>query len=296
MKNVRFSQMSQEERQRFNEKLIGILKKIMEICENNNISWFVSYGGCIGAVRHKGCIPWDDDIDVCMPRPDYDRFLKICEDIDLGEYELATYYNNPNHYVHFSRLYDKNSTILFDKRRDELGGILVDIFPLDGAADGKIEKNFKRFKFWQTIKYYSNSRFSKSELFMFLKKGHYWGFLVVFLTSLFRNSLKKISMMEIQKIMLKYSFEDSDYCVFYDTTYYLRNIIQKKWIEETIFVPFENIQVRIPKYYHEYLTHIYGDYMTPPPLNKRDDRHEFPFFDMEKRWDLEDIHKELSIG
>lgn len=103
-------------------------------------------------------------------------------------------------------------------------------------------------------------------------------------------------MIKIQKIIRKYSFEDSDYCLFYDTTYGLRNIIQKKWIEETVFVPFENIQVRVPKYYHEYLTHIYGDYMTPPPLNKRDNRHVFPFFDMEKRWTLEDIHKELSIG
>ena len=74
----------------------------------------------------------------------------------------------------------------------------------------------------------------------------------------------------------------------------MKNVIPKKWIEETIVVPFENIEVRIPKYYHEYLTHIYGDYMTPPPDDKKDDRHVFAFIDMERRWSLEDIKKVLS--
>lgn len=78
MKNVRFSQMSIEDRIVFNTKLIGILKKIIEICEGNDIHWFVGYGACIGAIRHQGCIPWDNDIDVCMPRPDYDCFVEIC--------------------------------------------------------------------------------------------------------------------------------------------------------------------------------------------------------------------------
>ena len=294
MKNVRFTQMAPIDRKRFNEKLIGILKKIMEICENNHISWFVSYGGCIGAIRHKGCIPWDDDIDVCMPRPDYDRFLKLCEDIDLGDYELATIYNTSHYFVHHARLYDKNSTVLFSKRRKEVGGILIDIFPLDGAADGKIKMNYNRFKFWHGIFDYSYLRFSKSERVYFLKKGRIFRYVLAIITSRFSESLKRLSTRKIQETIRKYSYEDSEYCLFYVTTYGMKNIIQKKWIEETIFVPFENIQVRIPKYYDEYLTHIYGDYMTPPPLEKRDDRHVWAFLDMEKRWSLEDILKELS--
>ena len=80
MINKRFSQFTSDERKRFNAKLIGILNKIMSICEENNIRWFVGYGGCIGAIRHKGCIPWDDDIDVCIPRPDYDRFVEVLDE------------------------------------------------------------------------------------------------------------------------------------------------------------------------------------------------------------------------
>ena len=108
-------------------------------------------------------------------------------------------------------------------------------------------------------------------------------------------SILKISLKMIEKIIRKYAYEDSEYCLYYTSIYGMRNVIPKKWVEETILVPFEDVQIRIPKYYHEYLTHIYGDYMTPPPMEKRDDRHAFAFIDMDKRWSLKDIQKELSI-
>ena len=79
MKDVCLSQLSREDRDKFKSKLLGVLNKLMEVCEANNIHWYVGFGACIGAIRHKGCFPWDDDIDVCMPRPDYDRFVEICK-------------------------------------------------------------------------------------------------------------------------------------------------------------------------------------------------------------------------
>lgn len=294
MKYVRFSQMSLDERKRFNAKLIGILKVIMAICEENHIQWYVGYGGCIGAIRHKGCIPWDDDIDVCIPRPDYDKFVEICKKTDLGNYELAVINEFPGYFEHFVRFFDKNSSILFDAKLDHVSGIFIDIFPLDGAADGKIDNNYKRFLFWQKFLRFSHFRISKSERLRILKAGALKGYLFVVLTSVFRGSIQKISVRKIEKTIRKYSYEDSEYCTFYYDIYGMRHVIPKKWIEDTIWVPFEDVQVRIPKHYHEYLTHLYGDYMTPPPVEKRDDRHAFAFIDMEKRWSLDEIRKELS--
>ena len=118
MKNVRLSKMGEEDRTRFKSKLLGVLNKVMEVCEANNIHWYVGYGACIGAIRHKGCIPWDDDIDICMPRPDYDRFVEICKKTDLGDYELARINETPNYYSYYVRMCDKNSTIYF-KLKDQ---------------------------------------------------------------------------------------------------------------------------------------------------------------------------------
>lgn len=296
MKNVRLSQMSKEDRKVFHSKLVGILQKIMEVCEENNIHWFVGYGACIGAIRHKGCIPWDDDIDVCMPRPDYDRFVEICKDTELGDYELATPYDTPGYHVSFVRMYDKNSTLYFTTHSLHVAGIYIDIFPIDGASDGNIESNFRCCRFFKRISRRSRLYYSKSDLWHLIKKGKICRYSLYIFTSLCRRPIQKVSLKMIEKTTRKYPYECSEFCMFYETEVYglRRNVIPKKWIEETVWVPFENVQVRIPKYYHEYLTHIYGDYMTPPPDDKKDDRHIVKYLDFEKRLTREEILALLS--
>lgn len=291
MKNVRLSQMSKEDRLIFNSKLIGILQKIMEICEENSIHWFVGYGACIGAIRHKGCIPWDDDIDVCMPRPDYDRFVEICKISEMIDYELATPNDTPGYYVSFVRMYDKKSTLYFTTNSLHVSGIYIDIFPIDGASDGNIESNFRSCRILKKISKRSRMYYSKNFRRNLIKKGRFHTYLLIVFTSLFRKPIQRVSLKLIEKTTRKFPYESSEYCMFYETEVYgmRRNIIPKKWIEETVWVPFENIQVRVPKYYHEYLTHIYGDYMTPPPEDKRDDRHIIKYLDFEKRLSREEI-------
>lgn len=294
MKNVRLSQMSEEDRMKFKSKLLGVLKKIMEICEANNIHWFVGYGACIGAIRHKGCIPWDDDIDVCMPRPDYDRFVEICKKTELGDYELADINETPGYLITIVRMYDKNTTMYFNTRSYHVGGIFIDIFPLDGASDGNVESNFSRCHFWKSISKQSRLYYSKNYLWNLIKKRNLRLSSLIIFTSLCRRPLQKLSLKMSDKIVRKYPYESSQYCMYYVTIYGMRNVIPKKWIEETIWVPFEDIQVRIPKYYHEYLTHIYGDYMTPPPDEKKDDRHYVKYLDFERRLSREEILALLS--
>ena len=294
MKNVRFSQMSLEDRKKFNVKLTGILKKIMEICEENDIRWFVGYGACIGAIRHKGCIPWDDDIDVCMPRPDYDRFVDICKKRQLSDYELADINSTPYYFEHYVRMYDKNSTLYFNKMHVHVSGIFVDIFPIDGAGDGNISANYNRYCFWRIVSHFSRLYFKKIDCYNLLKEGRVDKFFLIIITSLFRKPIQKYSLKKIEKRIRKYPYENSEYCLFYIDVYGMRNLVQKKWIDETIWVSFEDIKVRVPKYYHEYLTHIYGDYMTPPPDDKKDDRHVIAYLNMERRLTLEEIKEEIS--
>ena len=296
MKNVRLTQMSKEDRIIFKSKIIGVLLKIIEICEENNIHWFVGYGACIGAIRHQGCIPWDDDIDICMPRPDYDRFIEICKKTDLGNYELVDINDTPGYFSCVARMCDKNSTMYFRTIALYVAGIFVDIFPVDGASDGKIKANWIRSTFWRFFCHTSRLYISKKYLWYMIKSGDYLRCFLTFITYLCKKPLRlqKLSLYMLEKTNRKYSYDLSKCCVAYVCTYGLRNVIPKKWIQDTIWVPFENIQVRVPKYYHEYLTQIYGDYMTPPPDDQKDDRHFVLYLDLEKRLSREEILTLLS--
>lgn len=296
MKDVCLSQLSREDRDKFKSKLLGVLNKLMEVCEANNIHWYVGFGACIGAIRHKGCIPWDDDIDVCMPRPDYDRFVEICKKTDLGDYELADIYDTPGYHTCVARLCDKNSTMCFRTVVPYVAGIFIDIFPVEGASDGNIKANWTLSNFWRFFCITSRLDISKSYLWKIIKKKDFLRFFLTTFVYLFKRplQLQKLSLKMLEKTDRKYPYESSTCCVSYVGTYGLRNVFPKKWIEETIWVPFENTQVRIPKYYHEYLSRLYGDYMTPPPDNKKDDRHFVKYLDFEKRLTRDEILALLS--
>lgn len=295
MGEVQFSQMSPEVRQKYNAKLIGIVNVISRICNENNIKWFVAYGSCIGAVRHKGCIPWDDDIDVCMPRPDYERFLTVCRSSDLGNFELATITDMPDFYEHFARVYDKNTTLYFGNNLKHVGGIFVDVFPLDGAGAGprdpEVAKNCEKILFWQMILHHSYFYYTQTQRFELLKKRKIAQYFLVVATSLFRKKAQKISINKIECYLRKYPYDTSEYVGFYNRISGLKSLLPKEWFNEVIIVPFENIEVPIPKMYDNYLTAIYGDYMTPPPENKRDAGNTLAYLNMERRLSLEEIKK-----
>ena len=294
MEYVHFSGLDTDIKKQYDAKLVGILNKFMSICEENNIRWYLAYGSCIGAIRHKGIIPWDEDIDICMPRPDYDRFVNLCHKIDMGDYELCIINETPGFFEHIVRMADKSSSVLFSIDRPYVSGIYIDLFPIDGAGDGHIEKNYNRFRRWQVVSHFSRSYFCKSQYIKWIKKGKILELLLAVSTSVFRVFFQRISLNKIERIIRKYSFDESEYVVFYEGRVYgMKNVIKKEWIQDTIFVPFENVQARIPKYYHEYLTQLYGDYMTPPPVEKRDDRHVIDFLDLNRRVSIEEVKEKL---
>ena len=119
----------------WNAAILDILKTFISICHTHNLRYYCCAGTAIGAVRHHGMIPWDDDIDVIMPRPDYDRFLEIARHEDFGNYEVVTPYNNERYPLYFSKLVNKNTTLIEEKERPCIIGLFVDIFPLDATAD-----------------------------------------------------------------------------------------------------------------------------------------------------------------
>ena len=119
----------------WNATILDILKAFIDICNKYHLRYYCCAGTAIGAARHHGMIPWDDDIDVLMPRPDYDRLLEIAKHEDFGKYEVVTPYNNESYPLYFSKLVNRETTLIEEKERPCIIGLYVDIFPLDATDD-----------------------------------------------------------------------------------------------------------------------------------------------------------------
>ncbi len=134
--------------------LIDILAKTHDFCKKNNIRYSLGGGTLLGAIRHKGFIPWDDDVDIMMPRPDYERFIKELEGVDSNLY-IQNYHTDNSFHREWTRVCDNRTVIYYISA---VSGVFIDVFPIDGLPDEKetleyIETIDKlRIKLWRTTK------------------------------------------------------------------------------------------------------------------------------------------------
>lgn len=242
---------------------LTILLEVKRICEKHKINYFLIGGTLIGAVRHKGFIPWDDDIDIAMPRDDYERFIQIAQQ-QLPSY-LVVHYYTINKYAPCTvlRIMNRNTTWVYkgSKKIKELyQGIIVDIEPLDG-----ISSDFNAQK--QLIKYVS----------LLLKLDIHWRYPIsihahlkqklFYLISLFLRPFLGFFLFanKITALLKKIDYEQSEYLIFGDSG----TISKRCYFDEYVYFDFEDIKIRCPSGYHEYLRKCYGDYLQIPPEENR---------------------------
>lgn len=252
---------------------VEILQKVDKFCKNNSIPYSVYGGTCIGAVRHKGYIPWDDDIDIAMTRPNYDRFIHMfngkVENLELFAPEL-----NWNYYAPYANVCDTR-TILEEGVNGHNGmeiGVKIDVFPIDITPSDTNEymANVKEINdYWYQLKV---KRLKMQMMWKISKRRWFHLFLkrIIFMFKSYASIQKRI-----KEIAIKYSNDDSDQVALVCYHFDRDTRCSKKVFDDYIDVPFENIMVSIMKGYHECLTSFYGDYMQLPPENKRVPHHNF---------------------
>lgn len=249
---------------------LDILKHIDKFCKDNDIKYFLSGGTMLGAVRHKGFIPWDDDIDIMMFRKDYERFIKIYSEKDKSEYHVYSSRLDKSYPYPYAKI--DNSKTVFEE--EILGaikmGVNIDLFPIDTISNNPLlqEKQYKRLDFLTKI-------ITVKRLPLVKKRGFIKNFIlllshIIFLFESFPCLVKKI-----EKNALLYNNQYSDFCGVAVWGYGKREINLKSNWDEIIYVPFEDIIAPIPKGYDNYLTNVYGDYMQLPPIEKRISHHNF---------------------
>ncbi|MBQ8606025.1 MAG: LicD family protein [Clostridia bacterium] len=250
---------------------LEIMDEIHRVCKKNSVRYYLVYGTLLGAVRHKGFIPWDVDIDIAMPRKDYDRFKELCKD-ELSEQFFYCDHTTEKYYQQPHALVCKRNTGLYTKY-DKLNpinknyGIYVDVFPLDKAPDDTAErvKHARALRRLYRLKELSIP-YSYSSSSLKRKLHHALSALLFFLSPTRINE-------KLHREKAKYE-NTSARCLCAiagdaDEKEYIRQCFPAEMFSEPEMLEFEGRKFCCPKDSTAYLTQMYGDYMTPPPKEQQ---------------------------
>jgi lipopolysaccharide cholinephosphotransferase len=281
---------------RWNAIIIDIFREFIKICKENGLTYYCIYGTAIGAIRHNGIIPWDDDIDVNMPRPDFDRFVDICSRKDMGDYELVSPQNTPNYPYNCYKFCRKNTTILEHIDIPYVIGLFIDIFPLDGTADDVNEayalmQQYKKIN-GRLVAISTHNSFI-DYLSLLLTPKHWGRFIYKTIGFFFRERYKKYLLRKMDIISRSHNFDNSINVIQYNGVYGYRDIFPKLWFQGSTSFLFEGMIVDLPIGYDDYLRQIYNDYMQLPPEDHRTSHHYKIYFNMNKRVSLSNIKFDL---
>lgn len=252
-----------DEKKALIKKLQGIIFGIMcefdDFCRENNLTYYLAGGTCLGAVRHQGFIPWDDDADIIMPREDYERFLKLYSQKHSERYGIGALSIDENWKTKHARMWD-NTTILRFKNIDvgEIG-VFIDILPIDGLPGNSIIRKL-HYKYSKLICALGNSCI-KTQITE--KEGKKFAKRIIGLFT--KNKDSRFFFKWMNKNAAKYAFDKSKYVgAIMSACYGERETIEHDLMSKAAYLSFEGREFPVPVGYKTYLENLYGDYMTIP--------------------------------
>ena len=260
---------------------LNILRNFIEVCDKLNVSYFAIQGTLLGAVRHHGFIPWDDDIDVGMLREDYNKFLENAQMLLPEPYFLQTHRTDPMYPHGFAKIRNSATTFVETTCRNLKmnHGIYIDIFPFDYYPDSILQQtafNLKKLILRYRIR---DSLYIPTDNQMNIK-------------NFARQSLKNFSKLlypslesalDAQENLYEYT-KHSYNRINNGSPWGKRECIPAKWLDDTVVMDFEGMKVKAPRCYKKYLSHVYGDYMSLPPPNERVPHHYICALDFNKSY------------
>lgn len=263
--------LSNEDLRKAQLLMLKILKEVHRICEKNGIHYFLSDGTLIGAIRHNGFIPWDDDLDIGMLRIDYEKFKAVVQTELSEEFIFQSVETDRGYAIPFAKIMLKNTKWLetatkSKKTNKDMQGIYIDIFPYDKIPSDldMQKKHYLKFKFWNSLIF----RKDKYKNFSMCKESDHKSIFFIMQILSWILSLK-LCILKRESICMKYEYLENNFVV----TKYGGNFYKNQNPYEAFarLVPhrFEDSDFYVPAAYDSILTKLYGNYMELPPAEKR---------------------------
>lgn len=259
------------------ELTLKMAETFVNFCRDNNLTCYLCGGGCIGTIRHKGWIPWDDDLDFFMPREDYEQAILLWKtQMAKSRYKMEL---SDSHHIDgnlFFVIRDSMTTYIkpYQQNMDITQGIVLDVLPLDGYPNGKFERKMQCF--WALV--YS------LYCAQIVPSNH--GPLIKLMGQILLNIVPSVKMRYkiysyAKKKMTQYRISDcngiTELC---SGPRYMKNWYPKEAFKEAIFLPFENTKLPVPIGYDVYLKTAFGNYMSLPPKEQQVASHEVIYMDL----------------
>ena len=275
--NEEYLKLSKSELRALQLKSLEILLYFKKICEEHNLTFYFCGGCCIGALRHKGFIPWDDDIDIFMPRKDYEKLFEIWDKFaDTKKYSCNRTTESKFIGNVMTTIVDNDTKVIrpWQKGKDGAKGVMIDVLPLDGCAPKGIKRKMQMI--WSMIYTLYCSRMvpvNHGKMMSLICK--------VLLGIVPGNKLKNKIWKFAEKQMSKYPIENSEYITeLCAGPHYMKNEYPKNIFEKAVYKEFEGYEMPLPVGYDEYLKIAFGDYMQLPPKEKQVPHHDIIYMDL----------------
>lgn len=286
---------------KYNRILLDTFRFLIEFLEAHGLRWFVYGGTCIGAVRDKGLIPWDDDVDICMPKEDLDTLFTLRDELEKSHYKLVSPSDKGYDYAH-CKLIDTDTTLWEEEWYPFITGVFVDIFPIyTTELQGKeLKESMLKYRSLfqnclRTVKRIPFKSFLKS---LFIKHDRIW---IEYLINKIRypHSKFKAAFTKFHEYESRLDMKHGETALCYSSFKYgEKEILKSEYFSDYIEMPFEDFNVRVPVGYHEYLSQVFGDYMTPPPEDKRVVEHSYLryYINLNEGLTLAEVKKRIKMG
>ena len=258
-------ELTPQDSQRIKEIELEIFKFFLDIANKLDIKYYIIGGTLLGAVRHKGFIPWDDDIDVGLPRKDYEKFIAEAQKYLPEYYFLQTYETDPEYPLNFAKIRDSRTTYLETALNNKKinHGVFFDVFPLDFYPENEKDQD----KFDKKVSIYAK-RIRDS-----LNVEHSTSIKSKVFSVIARLLAKDTQTACRKKDKIYTSLSSSNLMGNMSSAYKRGETAPLDWCGEGVELEFDGLKVNAPVEYHKFLTQIYGDYMQFPPPEKRKSHH-----------------------
>lgn len=258
------------------ERELEILKYVHNFCKKHNLKYFINYGTLLGAVRHKGFIPWDDDIDISMPRKDYMKFIKLFL-AQKSHYKILSIYNNKKYFNNFIKIID-DDTVIEDNRNYKTykSGVFIDIFPYDRFDNLKVVNSTYILESLKLLSFSKkeNIQYNDSKLKDLIRRFFFY---------ILKPINPKIFAYINEHLIRKYRKKNGKFVGLLASKFKYNEVFYFDTFDELIDIEFEGYAFKAPKNYDKILTKFYGDYNKLPEKNKRYYSHEIKAYLKERK-------------